>query len=126
MKCLRLFHTFKLTSKLVTVLWFLPEDTRLLNRRQRIVYYSWLGKRHVPIVGMYSFSKSPNPMRMKQVGFHGCLLMQYVAMHRRSTRCRECVSFIAIGSKPDICPEGDMSSSLNVVCCKHNSEKWPR
>lgn len=126
MKRLGLFHTCELTSKLITVLWILPEDMRLLNQRQRTVYYSWLSKRHVPIVGLHSFSMSPNPMRTTQVGFHGCLLMQYVAMHRRSTRFRDCVSFIAIGSKPDMCPGGDISSSLNVVCCKHNSEKWPR
>lgn len=34
--------------------------------------------------------------------------------------------FIAHGSKPTICPRGDITSSLMFAHYKHNPKKWPR
>ena len=43
---------------------------------------------------------------------------------QKNTRFRVSVTF-RTRSKPDICPGGDFTSLLKLVCCKHNSEIAP-
>lgn len=92
----------------------------------RTVYYSWHCKKHVLLGGLHSSSKSPNPMRISEMGFNRCSSLYYTMYYTgRSTRFRDSMTFISIRSKPDICLRGDIRSFLKVLCYKHNSEKWP-
>lgn len=69
------------------------------------------------LLGLHSFSKSPDFMRITQVGFNAYIVCCIKGRFRDSMT----FFFLSTRSKADICPGGNSTLYLKGVCCKHSS-----